>query len=47
MFRTILTAALALSAAPAFGFPMPERDIDILRLEPSDDSGALEVGNGG
>ncbi|WP_192180900.1 hypothetical protein [Mesorhizobium amorphae] len=47
MFRTILTAALAVSAAPAFAFPMPEHDIDILLLEPSDDSGAGEVGNGG
>jgi hypothetical protein len=47
MFRTILTAALALSAAPAFVFPMPERDFDKLPLEPSDDSGAGEVGNGG
>lgn len=100
MFRYVLTAALALSAAPAFAndsiaelgtgglilsrsdtvamesedlfispekvtvgyvfrnntdkdvdavvvLPMPEHDIDISLLEPSDDSGAGEVGSGG
>lgn len=46
MFRTILTAALALSAAPAFAFPIPEYDIDTLLLEPSDDNGGAS-GNGG
>ena len=46
MFRTILTAALALSAAPAFAFPTPEHDIYTLLLQPSDDNGGTS-GNSG